>query len=143
MAYSNIDELKKKIDETKLVQLTDTGASGAIDTDKVDRAIQEADAMINSFVGEVYFVPMNPVPNVIVDISATLAILYLHRFRSVESAVWKEAELGALKYLGKIAEGEATLEGAIAEPAPSSDSSNSVTFTASERRFSRDLLKDM
>jgi phage gp36-like protein len=38
MAYSGLDDLKKKIDETVLIQLTDTTDAGVVDSAKTDRA---------------------------------------------------------------------------------------------------------
>jgi len=143
MAYSVLDDLKKKIDEAVLVQLTDTTDSGVIDSAKTDRAIRDADALIDSYAGKMYKVPMSPAPDVITDISATLAIAGLHKFRSVDSPVWSEAYGRAVEFLSKVASGAVTLEGAVAEPAGADDVSSSQMFTAQERRFSRDLLKGM
>ncbi len=144
MAYSDLDDLKKKIDEAVLIQLTDTTDSGVVDAGKTDRAIRDADALIDSYAGKVYKVPLlNPVPDVITGISATLAIAGLHKFRSVDSPVWSEAYKRAVEFLNKVASGAVTLEGAVAEPASADDVSSSQMFTAQDRRFSRDLLKGM
>ncbi|VAX22511.1 hypothetical protein MNBD_NITROSPINAE03-2052 [hydrothermal vent metagenome] len=143
MAYSDLNDLKKKIDEAVLVQLTDTTDSGVVDSAKTDRAIRDADALIDSYAGKVYKVPMSPAPDVITDISATLAIAGLHKFRSIDSPVWSEAYRRAVEFLGKVAQGAVGLEGAVAEPVSADDVSSSQTFTAQERRFSRDLLKGM
>ncbi|HEB71346.1 MAG TPA: DUF1320 domain-containing protein [Nitrospirae bacterium] len=143
MAYSVLDDLKKKIDEAVLVQLTDTTDSGVVDSAKTDRAIRDADALIDSYTGKVYKVPMSPAPDVITDISATLAIAGLHKFRSVDSPVWSEARGKAIEFLGKVAVGAVTLEGAVIEPVSADGLSSPQTFTAQERRFSRDLLKGM
>lgn len=143
MAYSNVDDLKIKIDETALIQLTDTAQTGRIDTAKVDRAVRDADALVDSYVSRVYKVPMNPVPNVIVDISSTMAIMNLHRFRSLESAVWKNAYDAAVSFLIKVSQGSATLEGAVKEPAPSDNTSSSASFDSAPRQFTRDSLKGM
>lgn len=141
MSYSNLDDLKKKIDEGVLIKLTDTSNTGAINTAMVDRAIRDADAIINSVISRVYKTPLSPVPNAIIAISATLAISYLHAFRSVDSPVWSEAQKRALAFLANIDKGEATLEGVVAEPAASDNST--AEFTSADRKFSRDLLKGM
>lgn len=143
MAYSDLDDLKNKIDETVLIQLTDTTDSGVIDSAKTGRAIRDADALIDSYAGKVYKVPMSPVPDLIVSVSATLAIFNLHKFRSVDSPVWSGAYDRAVEFLGEVAQGAVTLEGAVAEPASADDVSSAQSFTAQERRFSRDLLKGM
>jgi len=143
MPYCTLDDLKKKIDESVLIQLTDTTDAGAVDTQKTDRAIRDADALIDAYAGRVYRVPMNPAPHVIADISATLAVANLHRFRSIDSPVWREAGERAVAFLTRVAEGTVTLEGVVAEPPAADDASSSATFTAQDRRFSRDLLEEM
>ncbi|VAX21124.1 hypothetical protein MNBD_NITROSPINAE02-507 [hydrothermal vent metagenome] len=142
MAYSSIDDLKKKIDEIKLIQLTDIGGSGRVDSVKVESAIAEADALIDSYVSRVYQTPLGPVPNIVVDISATIAIGNLHRFRCVESLVWTKAYENAILFLKKVAGGAVTLEGAVTEPSPSGNAS-SAGFSSADRRFSRETLKGM
>jgi len=143
MPYSTSADLSKKIDESALIQLTDTTGSGVVDPDKVDRAIRDADAVIDSYVSKVYKTPLAPVPHVITGLSATLAIAGLHRFRSVDSPVWSAAHDAALGFLRKVAGGDVTLEGAVTEPAPADDVSSTVTFNSAERRFSRESLKGM
>lgn len=137
--YSTLDDLKKKIDQTVLVQLTDTTASGGIDTAITDRAIREADAEIDSYAGKVYTVPLAPVPYVIVDVSAALAIAKLHEFRSVESDIWKSAQDRALRFLKDVATGAVTLEGVVSEPDQSP--SSSISFDGPDKTFTREELK--
>lgn len=143
MAYSTLDDLKKKIDEMTLVRLTDTTGSGQIDEDKVARAIRDADALIDSYAGKVYAVPFSPAPEIIADISATLAVANLHTYRSLESPVWNEARERALALLEKVARGEVTLKDAAGGPAASPDISGAAMFSAAERRFSREKMKGM
>lgn len=140
MAYCTVDDLKKKIDEATLIQLTDTSGAGVVDTIVTTQAIAWADALIDVHVSRVYQTPLAaPVPPLIVDLSATLAVASLHRFRSLDEPVWSNAAREMVELLEKIANGETPLEGAAPEP-PSSGNS-SATFTASARRFSRDLLE--
>lgn len=143
MAYSTLDDLKNKIDEAALIQLTDTADSGTVDAAKTARAIRDADALIDSYVGKVYKVPMNPVPHIITGVSAALAVSNLHLFRSVDSPVWNGAREKALSFLREVAEGKAALEGAVAEPQAAGGASATAYFTAQDRRFSRDLLRGM
>jgi phage gp36-like protein len=107
------------------------------------KRIGHADALIDSYTGKIYKVPISPVPDIIADISATMAICYLHKFRSVDSKVWSDSYDQAVEFLNKVASGDVTLEGVVAEPASADDLSTSQSFTAQERRFSRDLLKGM
>lgn len=141
MAYSTVDDLKKKIPEATLIQLTDTTSSGVIDNATVERAIRDSDAMIDAYVSRVYQTPLAPVPMVIADLSATIAIANLHRFRSLDEPAWSGAFDSAVLLLSKVSEGVVTLEGAVTEPAASSNAA--ATFESADRRFSRDLLKGM
>ena len=142
MPYATLDGLKRKIDEAVLVQLTDTANTGALDETTVQRAIAAADAMIDAYAGSVYLVPMDPVPPVAADLSATIAVALLHRFRSVDSPVWSAAYRDAIEFLRQVAARHATLEGA-AEPPPAAGLSSNLSFTANPRRFSRGLLEGM
>lgn len=143
MPYSTLDDLKKKIDEPVLVRLTDTDSTGAVNTAKVERAIRDADALIDSYVGKIYKTPLSPVPPVIADASATIAIVYLHMLRSAPSPVWEAAYDRVVELLQKVVDGAATLEGSVEEPALSRDLSESSMFSAALRRFSREKLEGM
>ena len=75
MAYCVLDDLKEKISEEELIQLTDDEETGLIVTSRTDRAISDADALIDGYCGRRYSVPLDPVPAIIrkfsVDIMTT------------------------------------------------------------------------
>jgi len=142
MPYSTLSDLKKKIDEAVLIQLTDTAGAGVIDEDKVSRAISGADALIDSHVGKVYAVPLAPAPQIVSDMSADIAIAKLHEFRSLGSAVWQVAHERAVTLLEKIAQGAVTLDGVSQAPAPSQEA-DTAGFSSAPRRFSRESMKGM
>ncbi len=141
MPYCTLDDLKKKIDDARLIELTDTvnNPPTTIDTARIVQAIQDADAFIDSHAAGKYNVPMTPVPHVVRDCSATLTVYFLHLFRSLEPEVWRNRYEDATKWLAKVANGQVQLDGVIQEPDPSGD--NVASFTADERVFSRDTLK--
>ncbi len=142
MAYSTTQDIKDRINEDTLIQLTDTSSSGVLDEALVQSAIADADSIINSMISPVYQVPLANVPRVIKEHSAIIAIFKLHLFRSVEPGVWKDAYLRALEFLQSVAGGKAKLEGATSEPPTADDISNNVGFESNERKFSRDDMKD-
>lgn len=142
MAYLNQSDLVEKISEATLIQLTDTTASGQIDSALVDSAIADAGALVDSMISPVYKVPLETVPRVIVGHAATIAIYKLHLFRSVDPGVWKDEYVRTLAFLQSVVEGKATLEGALPEPAPADDLSKNLYFESQERKFSRSKLKD-
>ncbi|MBI4665364.1 MAG: DUF1320 domain-containing protein [Nitrospinae bacterium] len=143
MSYCVIDDITKKLDERTLIELTDTAGTGTVDAAKVERAIRDADALIDSFVAKHYKTPMSPVPALVADLSATIAIVSLHRFRSVESPAWSQAYDRAMTVLKGVAEGNATLDGAPENPPPADSVASALTFSAPGRVFSRDSLKGM
>ncbi|GMT42823.1 MAG: hypothetical protein IEMM0002_1234 [bacterium] len=142
MAYSTTQDVKDRISEDTLVQLTDTTNSGQVDDTLVQSAIADADSLIDSLISPVYQVPLSSVPRIIKERSAIIAIFKLHLFRSVNPGVWKDAYLGALEFLQSVAAGKATLEGSAPEPPATSDLSSNVDFESSDRKFSRDELKE-
>jgi phage gp36-like protein len=141
MAYVTINDLIITIDEATLITLTDTAGAGVVDTTVAERAIREADAMVDAYVSKVYSVPLSPVPDLVADIAATIAVANLHRYRSIESAVWSDAWKNAVTALQKIADGSVALEGRVAEPAGSANAA--AVFIANDRRFSRNDLSGM
>ena len=141
MAYCTVDDLKKKITEATLIQLTDTTGGGVIDIPTAQGAIQDADAVINAHASVVYQTPFEPPPMLIADLSSTIAIAHLHRYRSIEEPVWNRAYESAIVILEKIAAGSVTLEGVVKEPTSSGNSA--ASFDVADRRFSRDSLKGM
>ncbi len=143
MSYCTLDDLKKKADERTLIELTDTTNSGQVDATAVERAVRDASAMVDSFAGKHYKVPFNPVPYVVSDAVSALAVRALHRFRGLSSPAWEKAGEEAMAFLEKLSEGKAALDGAVQKPTPSDDVSSTLTFSASDRVFSRDLLKGM
>ena len=143
MSYCTLDDLKMKVDERALIELTDTTGSGQVDATAVERAVRDASAMVDSFAGKHYKVPFNPVPHAVSDAVAALAARALHRFRGLSSPAWEKAADEAMAFLEKLSEGKAALDGAVQKPAPSDDVSSTLAFTGPGRVFSRDLLKGM
>lgn len=141
MAYSTQQELLKRVTEKTLVQLTDTGGTGIVDEKIVQNAIADSDSMINAMISPVYKVPLETVPPVIRDCSATMSVYRLHLYRSVDPGVWKEEYVRTLYFLQSVGEGKAKLEGAVTEPPAADDLSGTVDFDSKDRKFSRDELK--
>ncbi len=141
MSYSALDDLKKKIDPDRLVELTDTtnNPPTTADTVKTDRAIQDADALIDSYVSKRYMVPLIPTPLMAREASATVAIYYLHVFRGLDPDLWRRRFEDTVSWLGQVAAGAVNLEGVTAEPSPSTGSV--ADFSADDRAFSRETLK--
>jgi phage gp36-like protein len=143
MSYATVDDVKTKIDEATLLRLTDVTGAGVVDAATVERAVADAEALIDAYVSPVYAVPMNPVPRLVTDLSATLAVASLFAYRSLETPIWEGARDRALATLKEIGAGRATLEGIVPEPASSPSASATVGIASAGRVFSRDALKGM
>jgi phage gp36-like protein len=83
MAYCTSDNLKQVETEQTIIDLTDDNDTGSIVSDNVNRAIADADALIDSYLtGRVASLPLSPVPSLISKISIEIAVynLYLRRY---------------------------------------------------------------
>jgi len=108
VAYSDLDALCERIKRTDLVVLTDDEKKGDVDQGRIDQAIEDADATIDSHLRERYTVPLVVVPKFVVKISADLAIYNLfsrirtHDMPDAMRARYKDA----IAELEKIASGK-------------------------------------
>jgi len=139
MAYSTIDNIRERLFESELIRLTDEENSGAVDTGKVDNAIETADVEIDAYLAKQYTLPLATVLPIVTKLSVDLAIrnLYLLNPAGVPDNVDKQAD-NAVRMLEKIASGQLTL--GAGDPAGAS-SDNSINISGPDRIFSRDSLK--
>lgn len=141
MTYCTIQQLTDRYSASILVRLTDIDdvPTGVVDTDKVDRAIADTDALIDGSVSVRYQLPLDPLPAIIVDLALQIAIYKLHTETASEkiTADYKMA----LAALDKISTGKVRLK-ANAVEAPTAGGS-SITVVAPDRIFNRDSLKGL
>jgi phage gp36-like protein len=141
MTYCTIDDIKAQLDERDLVQLTDDRDAGIVDAAVVDRAIADADAEINGYLGARYAVPLDPVPAVIGKYAVDMAVYHLESRRRGASEHRKERYDAALKFLTKVGEGKLTLGIDDPEATPRESEAPAMASTNPERVFSRDTMK--
>ena len=117
MAYSTEADILLQIDKETLINLTDDVDSGSINDDVVNQAISDADALIDSYIGSNYTVPLTMVPQIIKTISVDIAIynLYSRRMDTMPD-VRKDRFKNALKYLQDIANSKISLPGGSTSP---------------------------
>jgi phage gp36-like protein len=87
MSYASIDDLIARFGEDELIQSTGTRLSNnarVLDEEKVTRALNDADALINTYLQKRYVIPVVPVPDLLIAIASNLARYYL-RTRSENS----------------------------------------------------------
>jgi len=110
MAYCTLADIKLAINEDKLIELTDTIESDTVDSDKINRAIANADAEIDLWCRSKYTVPFTTIDNAIRKISVDIAIYNL--FPRSESIPEIHATLytNAVERLKAIRDGELRLD---------------------------------
>ena len=134
MPYSTKDDILEQIAAAELVRLTDDADLGAVDEAVVARAIADADAEIDAYLGERYTLPLSPVPALARKLSVDIALynLYSRRLAAPEPRQRRYEDAKAL--LREAARGLVALgEGAPAEEA--AQDLPEATTSASERRF--------
>ena len=114
MAYCTKTDILENVDEAVLIQLTDETGTGSVDDDRINKAIEKADAKINSYCGA-YKLPFDPVPSVIKSLSEDIAIYNLFKLKQAVPEDLVKAYDDAVKFLKDIQKGVAGLG---AQPIP-------------------------
>lgn len=78
MPYCTLQDITSTIPSEDVLQLTDDNGTGVVDTAKVDETIAKADGLISAFIGGDV---LNPVPELIRQISVELSIYHLFKRR--------------------------------------------------------------
>ena len=138
MAYSTKSDILEQLDEAILIQLTDDDSIGAVDDDKVTRAIADADATIDAYCQGRYSIPLDPVPGKIRQICVDLDIYNLYSRRGdAAPEIRKDRHKEAIRFLEKVSEGKISL--GASTPAPET-TGNSVDINQNDRIFTRDEM---
>ncbi len=138
MAYAVQDDLLQQIPEDGLIQLTDDDRTGVVDSTKVARAIEDADAEIDGYLGKKYTVPIPSAPALVRNLSVTIAIYNLFSRRGEVDEGRERRYKNAVKSLENIAKGLISL-GEV--PAPTENPGESASFGSEDRVFTRDKME--
>jgi phage gp36-like protein len=119
--YSIASDLEKLLEPDAIRQLADDGPGAAEPEVVIAEAIEQADREIDTYLNMVMEVPVDPVPPLVANLSAKIAVYNLHRRRShLEVGEWGEEYKRCLKLLERIADGKLTIgpkaEGETAQP---------------------------
>lgn len=136
--YATVDAMRRKFGDSELIQLTDNEAPylNAINMDKLNGAMQEANSEIDAYVGSRYALPLHIVPPFLVEIGCNLARYYAVTGDLSENDPIKNRYESSIKTLAKISKGELILGGSpVGESKPVQSSSNNVMFTVGRRDF--------
>lgn len=139
MSYATLQQLTDRYGTAMLIDLTDRAdpPAGAIDTDVVDRALADADALIDGYLKGRYALPLASTPPLVTDLELKIAIYNLHR--NVTSEKVRNDYLDAVKTLAAIANGTVRLD--IAGVEPDASGSSGVVTTDRDRDMTPDNLK--
>lgn len=139
MPYCTLDQLKARYSERLLLDLSDRGTAPAtvIDIALIDRAIADADALIDGYLKSRYALPLADVPRLVTDLSLRISIYYAHAHVAADKI--KADYEAALKSLRDISTGLIRLDVAGTEPA--SSGGEEVRTNEPHRPLSADSLK--
>lgn len=141
MAYSVLADIQNAVGgASRLVALADWDQDQTADVAVVDAAIAEADALINTYASKRFAVPFDPVPTVIVALSARLAVRIIRRNRDMTRPIDLEEEKTDRAWLEALAAGD-VLPGVEPLPAKSSIVVDQVGERDSTRTTTRERTK--
>jgi phage gp36-like protein len=140
MPYSDLTDIENQIDESDLIGLTDDEDTGAHNSGRILRAIDDADSEINGYIGMRYTVPLDPVPVLIRKFSTDIAVWNLYARREGAPEDRKIRYEKALEYLKGVAKGIFSL--GENDPAETPSDSARPELTYAERIFSREKMRD-
>lgn len=138
MSYVTVEAMRLKFGESELIQLTDNEApyQQAINMDKLNAAMQEADSEIDAYIGSRYPLPLQVMPPFLVNIGCNLARFYANTGDLSENDPIKARYDASIKTLTKISKGELTLGGSPAgESKTVATATNNVVFATGRRDF--------
>lgn len=139
MAYCTIDDVKKMIDEGKLIRLTDDEDTGSINSDRLQEAIDSAGEEIDTYIGGRIALPITgDVPPILGKLNVDLAIYNVYsRVKESIPEVRAERYKAAIRFLEKLSEGKISIG---CQPSP--DSPDEGSYSGSSRVSVRDKMFD-
>ncbi|MCF1485024.1 DUF1320 domain-containing protein [Agrobacterium vitis] len=143
MTYCTKQDLIDRFGERELIQLTDraTPPVSAIDDTVVGRAIADATAFADGYIGKAYSLPLPTVPDVLTKLTCDVARYYLH-FKGVDKdSPIQRAYDQALSYFRDVAKGVVQLIETDTGEVPPAPGGGQVQVIAPARVFSRQSLK--
>lgn len=116
MAYCTIEQITDRYGARFLIELSDRGEEAATEADAAlfNRAIADADALIDGYLKGRYQLPLAAVPPLLADLSQRIAIYFAHA--NVASDKIRKDYEDALKVLDRIGSGMVKLDAGGVEP---------------------------
>lgn len=141
MSYSVLEDIQIRISENILIQLTDDTDSGAVDSSKVEAAVEWADEIIDGYIRGRYTLPLTEIPGLIRNISVDLAIYRLYTRRMTADIPESITNIfkSSLKILSDIQTNKVSI-GINEVQTPKSKPTYTFRTTLNQQIFSKDLL---
>jgi len=138
--YCTLEDLKSRIPEDVLAELTDDTGAGAVNAERIDAAIKDATDEVNGYCQARYPVPFSPAPGYVKKLTMDIALYNLFSARGYDEDSTDKSIIdryrAAVRSLENIAKGVITL----GEPAPP-PASDGTDIEHPPRVFSRDKLE--
>jgi len=117
-----------------------TGESQETKDARIAAAIDQAQSEVDGYVGVQYTIPLDPVPKVVRDLTARIAV-YKLAFRQGKQDAYQVDYDGAVRFLRDVAAGKATLGPEVGgDPDPPREGGGSIQVN--DRVFTRETLQD-
>jgi phage gp36-like protein len=133
MSYATRADLEQQLRPTELIQLADDDGDGAADPSVIGRALADADAEINAYMGTRYALPLPSVPELIRRLAVDLALWQLYSRRDLATDTRTKQHDAAVALLKRLAEGTVSLG-----LPPTQQATPPPSIVSGERFFTRD-----
>lgn len=140
MPYATADDIAERLGPHQWEALADRAGDGTIDAEAVDRALADADALIDAHVGAQHALPLVSVPTLLGTLAVDIAIWRLAQPQPTQ--VTEERRQGyqdALALLKRIADGTARLPGVV-DPVAGNQGSGTAVVPGPVSTFGRGML---
>lgn len=132
MAYATLQTLVDQVGADEVARSADRDLDGVADVDVVSRAIADADAEIDSYIGAKYSLPLDPVPAIVTTYSGIIALYRLSADVGTLTPEKRQRYEDAVRWLKDISSGKAVLGG---EDEPVGKDTAGIRMTAAPREF--------
>lgn len=135
--FADLSAMQERFEERDLIQLTDQSETGTIDSARVDKALDKADALIKGYVAARHAdVPALAGHPILTEVACDIAFADLWRSDQPEFVKTRRKE--AIATLEAIARGTVKLDDGTETARPRAD--GSILISGPDRRFGRDSL---
>ena len=136
MTYATQDDMVKRFGEAEIAQRTNRIDGSSIDATVLTRAIDDADAEINSYLAVRYQLPLSELPSVLVRVACDIARYRLYDDGAPETVRTRYQD--AVGLLKRMSSGEVQLAGG--SPIPVASGGRTVASRSPARVFSSETL---